>query len=161
MFNAFTFFYKKKFTKVILFLNLTVLFISLNNLQAWLIDNNYYLDIVWYKHMLIPWYMLILPMFYAFLVHYLKVNDRLKSFIRLTLGIFILELIIRISLSAYIHNSKEDINSWIRVYNSSEEIFNAVLGCLFSFDRVILFSNKRIYSILFLILTTYAGYAFF
>lgn len=134
MFNAFTFFYKKKFTKVILFLNLTVLFISLNNLQAWLIDNDYYLDYVLYKHMLVPWYMLILPMFYAFLVHYLKIHDKLKSFIRLSLGIFMLELIIRFALSYYVHNSKPNIDYWIPTYNSYEEIFNAVFG-LFIFIR--------------------------
>lgn len=119
---------------MILFLNLTVLFISLNNLQAWLIDNHYYFDHVLYKHMLVPWYMLILPMFYAFLVHYLKINDKLKSFIRLSLGIFVLELIVRFSLSYYVHNSKPNIDHWVPAYNSYEEIFNAVFG-LFIFIR--------------------------
>ena len=44
-FNLVTIFVKKKFDKVVIFLNLTVLFISLNNLQRWLIDNEFISDL--------------------------------------------------------------------------------------------------------------------
>ena len=41
-FNLVTLFIRKKFTKVIVFLNLVVLFISLNNLQRILIDADFF-----------------------------------------------------------------------------------------------------------------------
>lgn len=146
MFNVFTFFYKKRFTRVILFLNLTVFFISLNNLQAWLSDNGYYLDTIFYKKLVVPWYMLILPMFYAFLLHYLKVNDRLKTLIRLSIGLFILELIVRLCLISYVHNSKLDIDYWLVNYNTIEEIFNASFGLILFLKSVILvFKQKNMY----------------
>ena len=134
MFNAFTFFYKKKFTKVILFLNLTVFFISLNNLQAWLGDNGYYLDSFFYQKLLIPWYMLILPMFYAFLVHYLKIQNKLNSLVQIFLGIFLMEVLLRVGLILYVQNSDAASESWIAQYTALEEILNAIFG-LFVFIK--------------------------
>lgn len=129
IFNAFTFFHKKKFSKVILYLNLTVFFISLNNLQAWLGDKGYYPDIFFYKKFLVPWYMLILPMFYAFLVQYLKLEEKIKNWVRLSLGIFILELVVRSCVIYYAQNSDEGSSEFmIGRYNSIEEIVNAGFG---------------------------------
>ena len=71
-FNLVTLFVKKKFAKTIVFLNLTVLFISLNNLQRWLIDNGYSSDLFLLKNLLIPWYVLVMPAFYAFAIYFIK-----------------------------------------------------------------------------------------
>ena len=49
-FNLVTLFIKKKFTKVIVFLNLVVLFISLNNLQRILIDKYIYYVVINKNH---------------------------------------------------------------------------------------------------------------
>jgi AraC-like DNA-binding protein len=134
MFNAFTFFYKKKFTKVILFLNLTVFFISLNNLQAWLGDNGYYFNSFFYQKFLVPWYMLILPMFYAFLVHYLKIQTKLNSFVGISLGVFFLEVILRFGLIQYVLNSNYNADDLIARYTAVEEVLNAIFG-LFIFIK--------------------------
>lgn len=79
-FNLVTIFVKKKFDKVIIFLNLTVLFISLNNLQAWLIDSGYSSNLFLIKHLLVPWYLLVFPMFYAFTSNFLRIYEAVDWF---------------------------------------------------------------------------------
>ena len=147
MFNVFTFFYKKKFTKVIGYLNLTVFFISLNNLQAWLRDNGYFFDSFFYQKFLVPWYVLILPMFYAFLVHYLKIERKIRSLVRLSLIIFGIELITRsivILLDENMFSMTKD--ELLLRYNSIEEIFNASFGFILFLKSVILvFKQESLY----------------
>ena len=87
-------FLKKKIARPIWFLNGTVLFISFNNLQAWMIDNGYLYSLYFIRYLEVPWHMLIVPFFYSFLIYYLCLNDKFKSFIRLTLFIFIIEILL-------------------------------------------------------------------
>ncbi len=148
IFNVFTFFYKKKFTKVILYLNLTVLFISLNNLQAWLSDSGYSLDTDFYRKFVVPWYMLILPMFYTFLIHYLKIEEKIKSFVTLSLILFFIELIARsgiILFGEYIFSQPKGL--LIIKYNFFEEIFNASFGLIIFLQcRILVFKRPELYS---------------
>lgn len=67
---------------MVLYLNLVVLFISLNNLQAWLIEVGYSSDLFYIKNMLVPWYFFILPMFYAFIIHFLEVDKTIIGFVK-------------------------------------------------------------------------------
>ena len=90
-FNLVTVFVRKKFSKVVIFLNLVVLFISLNNLQRWLIDSDFFSFSFLLKQLQIPWYVLIFPMFYAFITHFLRIENKVNDFIKLTVFIFILE----------------------------------------------------------------------
>ena len=73
-FNIFTLAKQKKVSKVIVYLNLIVLFLSLNNLQAWLIDKGYSLDNYFIQQFKVPWYLMLFPMFSLFLVHYLNLH---------------------------------------------------------------------------------------
>jgi len=128
-FNAFTILKQKKVSKVIIYLNLMVLFLSLNNLQAWLIDNGYSSNFFFIKWLKVPWYMLLFPMFYLFLRHYLQIKSTLKKLLRISLFIFFTELIIRTVLITYTYYFVEELNSsLIELYASIEEIFNALFG---------------------------------
>jgi AraC-like DNA-binding protein len=111
-----------------------VFFISLNNLQAWLGDNGYYFNSFFYQKFLVPWYMLILPMFYAFLVHYLKIQTKLNSFVGISLGVFFLEVILRFGLIQYVLNSNYNADDLIARYTAVEEVLNAIFG-LFIFIK--------------------------
>jgi AraC-like DNA-binding protein len=128
-----TIFIKKKFQKAIIYLNFVVLFISLNNLQAWMIDNDFTSNHFFIQHLKLPWYLLIFPMFYAFTTHFLKIEDRVNDFIKLTLTIFSVELVVRLCLIYYVFyyvpNRDETL---LATYNSIEEIGNAIY-CLFIF----------------------------
>ena len=129
VFNAVTLFYNKKFEKVIVFLNLVVLFISLNNLQAWLIENGFSSNVFFVKQMLVPWYSLVFPMFYFFLINYLKINSQLKALLKYSILLFIFELLIRIILIIYVYYyipNQDDI--LIKNYTAIEEILNAAVG---------------------------------
>lgn len=130
VFNIVTLFYKKKFSKVIVFLNLTVLFLSLNNLQAWLIDNGYSSNLFFIKQLLVPWYLLIFPMFYGFLINYLKADKKeLRTLLRFSIFLFSVELLIRILLIINAYSSSPDLDdSVIKLYTSFEEMFNAAFG---------------------------------
>ena len=95
VFNIATFLIRKKIERPVLFLNLLVFFLSMNNLQSWLIDKGFVFDQFFLKHLLVPWYVLILPMFYAFLVYYLGIEKKRMPFLKLTIFIFIGELLAR------------------------------------------------------------------
>lgn len=95
VFNVGTFLSRRRIEPTVLFLNLFVFFLSLNNLQAWLqdkgfLDHGYYLS-----HLNIPWYVFVVPTYYAFLVHYLGVAKTRYPYLKLTLAVFILECLAR------------------------------------------------------------------
>lgn len=124
-FNLVTMFVKKKCDRVIVFLNLTVLFISLNNLQRWLIDNDFISDLFLIKNFLVPWYFLIMPMFYAFTTHFLKVQDKVNDYLKISITIFIVEIVLHLCVISYVYYEVPDRDiSIILHYNTIEDIFN-------------------------------------
>lgn len=67
--------------KPIVFLNLFLLFFTLNNLQIVLLDN-FFTEANFFQHnLLLPFYSLIVPFFYAFIIHYLQVEKKIKSYL--------------------------------------------------------------------------------
>lgn len=142
-FNLVTIFVKKKFNKTVIFLNLTVLFISLNNLQRWLIDNEYSSDLFLLKNLFISWYLLIFPMFYAFTTHFLQIENKVKDFIKLSLIVFLIEILIRLCLISYVYYEVPDRDtSLIYNYTNIEDFFNLFYGG-FLFINTALFVFKR------------------
>lgn len=135
---------KKGKDKSIVFLTLIVLFLTLNNLQICLVDNNYISVNYFVRRLLIPWYMLILPSFYSFLMYYLKVEKKIFSFIRISIYLFLLEIIIRIGLAP---NFYSENNSYIVAkYSQIEEIINAAYTIfLFIKAFILLFSYSKLY----------------
>ncbi|SEQ05447.1 AraC-type DNA-binding protein [Hyunsoonleella jejuensis] len=142
-FNLVTMFVKKKCDKVIVFLNLTVLFISLNNLQRWLIDNHYTSDLFLLENLLIPWYVLILPMFYAFTTHFLKVEDKVNDFLKFSIILFVTEIILRLCIISYVYYEVPDRDAFlIERYTMVEDIFN-LLYSIFLFINACLIIFRR------------------
>jgi AraC-like DNA-binding protein len=142
-FNLVTMFVKKKCDKVIVFLNLTVLFISLNNLQRWLIYNGHVSDLFLIQHFEVPWYLLILPMFYAFVTHFLQVQEKVNYFLKFSIFLFVFELLIRLCLISYVYYDVPDRNpSLILKYALFEDVFNLVYS-LFLFVNASIIIFKR------------------
>lgn len=125
---------KNRKDKSIIYLNLFVLFFTINNLQITLADYNYVNLNFFERKLLIPWYALIIPCFYTFVVHYLRVEKKIKSFVLISIFLFVIEIIIRIVLSRYFYN---DTSSFIVArYAQFEEIVN--LGfTIFLFLKVV------------------------
>ena len=148
VFNIFTIHItKKKVSWAVIYLNLSVLVLSLNNLQAWLIDVDFSTNNFFLKQLLVPWYMFILPTFHAFLIHYLRIQKTLKSYIKPAIVIFTGELIIRIGLIAYVYYSVPDLDdSLIEIYTKIEESFNALFNLFIFYKCVrIVFAKQHLY----------------
>jgi AraC-like DNA-binding protein len=141
-FNLVTIFVKKKFEKTVIFLNLTVLFLSLNNLQRWLIDNDYSSGSFLIENLQIPWYMLIVPMFYAFTIHFFKVEDRVNNYMKFTLLLFVLELVVRLILISCVYHYAAKNTSYILNYNKIEDSFNLIYT-IFLFTNTCLLIFRR------------------
>ncbi len=125
IFSFTLFFMKKKMGKPILFLNLQVLFITLNNLQAWLIDMNLVSSWPYIRYMRVPWYVMCMPMFYVFLVHYLKLSSRRFYVLGITLGLFGSFILLRVGLIFYAqqnHFGEDQLKYFMDKYSSIEEI---------------------------------------
>ncbi len=111
--------------KVIVFLNLIVLFISLNNFQRVLIDSDFFSFSFFLKQLQVPWYVLVTPMFYVFTTHFLRIEKKVNNFIKLTIIIFILEIVIRLCLISYVYYQLPDQDdSLIKKYTYIEEMCN-------------------------------------
>lgn len=125
IFNLATFLSRKKIESPVLFLNLFVFFLSFNNLQSWLIEKNFLTSGFVSYDFTVPWYVLIVPMFYAFLVHYLEIEEKKLPFIRLSLMIFIFELITR-SLVTHWNGTGSWPMEYVEFYNTFEDILTLV-----------------------------------
>ncbi len=135
IFNVGTFLSRKKIEKPILFLNLFVFFLSLNNLQSWFLEKRFLSTDFQLHDFTIPWYVLIVPMFYAFLVYYLEIEQKRFSFLKISIGIFCVELIAR-SAIIYFVNTGIYPQSFLDNYNNIED-FITLLYSLFLFYKAI------------------------
>ncbi|UWX55554.1 AraC family transcriptional regulator [Maribacter litopenaei] len=105
IFNVATFLSRKKIERPVLFLNLFVFFLSLNNLQSWFLEKHFVDSKFELANFTLPWYVLIVPMFYAFLVHYLEIEKEITSFVRISIGVFGIELLTRAVIIVMVNNS--------------------------------------------------------
>jgi len=135
IFNVATFLSRKKIERPVLFLNLFVFFLSLNNLQSWLIDKGFVASGSFWRQYTIPWYVLIVPMFYAFLIYYLEIEKKRLPFVMISGGIFLLELVARSVVSLQV-----EWGTWptelLETYNIIEDTVT-LLYSLFLFFKAV------------------------
>lgn len=132
-----TFSLRRKIEKPILFLNLFVLFLSLNNLQSWFIDRQNLDDDILDRFTTIPWYILIVPMFYSFLIHYLQIERKKTPLIVVSITLFITALIARFLLINGVDNNEIEI-SLLKKYHLVEDVF------AFSYSVILYFMSIRL-----------------
>ncbi len=135
---------KKGKDKSIVYLNLVVLFLTINNLQICLVDNIYIEVNFFVRKLLFPWYLLIVPSFYTFLMYYLKVEKKIFSFVFMSISLFVIEILFRIAFfPLYYH---DDNNYIVAKYSQIEEIVNAIYAMfLFIKAFILLFRYSRFY----------------
>lgn len=148
-FNAIIFFAKKRKGKPLFYLNLIVLAITLNNLQAWLIDMGYVSSFVYIKHLRVPWYFLCMPLFYVFLVYYLKIQEKVNSYLFTSVFIFLGMILLRLGFIFYAQvNNFSDLEtrSFIGNYSTYEEIVGFIYSIfIFIYAVLLLTKNKKWY----------------
>ena len=130
--------------KSIIYLNLVVLFLMLNNLQALTLETVFSNANFFIQRLQIPWYLLIFLSFYTFLIYYLKIERKKSSFVYVSISLFILEVAIRMALIPNYFNEKD--NFFIAKYAQIEEIINASYSVfLFIKAIIILFNYSNLY----------------
>ena len=147
IFNIFTFLSRKKIEKPVLFLNLLILFLSLNNLQSWLMDTFFTEFSAFYiKYCVMPWYVLIVPMFYAFLVYYLGIEKKRWPFLVVSVVVFMVEIFARTTVLVLAF--KGNLNEVdLALYHTLEDAVTLIYSLFLFFKSVrLLYSYEAEYS---------------
>ena len=148
IFNSAVFFSRHRKGRAILFLNLLVFFISLNNLQAWMIDSGLSLKGTMLEFFRVPWYFLVTPMFHVFIINYLRLTEKINSFLKLTWGLFIGTLLIRLLIISYFQiadNTILETKNLIDRYSSIEEVGSFIYALfLIRYPITLFFKNKKL-----------------
>ncbi|WP_435415743.1 helix-turn-helix domain-containing protein [Polaribacter aestuariivivens] len=130
--------------KSILFINLLVLTISLNNIQSWIVAKDFYSSFFFLDYIHIPWHFLIAPFFYMFLIYYLDIKKRSKNILKIVLPIFFLMIGIRIGFVFYnTTNTTDNISFILERYTSLEEIFSLLVSLTIFFYSFHILSKKE------------------
>ncbi len=130
--------------KSVIYLVLVVLFLTLNNIQIVLVESGFFEVNFYLRKLLIPWYLLIFPSFYAFLTHYLKIEQKIYSFVPITIGLFLIEMVVRIGFIPYYFNDNN--NFIVAKYSQIEEIVNAIFAIfLYAKAFLLLFRYANLY----------------
>ncbi|QTE22326.1 helix-turn-helix domain-containing protein [Polaribacter cellanae] len=134
--------------KSMLFINLLVLTISLNNIQSWILAKDFFIEYFFLDYIHIPWHFLIAPFFYMFLINYLEIEKRSKNLLKIVLPIFILIITIRISfVSFFSDRNTKDIAYLFEKYTSIEEIFSLIISLIiFGYSFKILSKKKKLFT---------------
>jgi AraC-like DNA-binding protein len=130
--------------KSVIYLVLVVLFLTLNNLQIVLVDSGFLNMNFFVRKLLIPWYLLIFPSFYTFLTYYLKIEEKIFSFVSTTIGLFLTEIAIRIGFIPFFFNESDSYI--VARYSQIEEIVNAFFSIfLYAKAFLLLFRYSNLY----------------
>lgn len=134
--------------KSMLFINLLVLTISLNNIQSWIITKNFFIKYFFLDYVHIPWHFLIAPFFYMFLIHYLEIKEQSKNILKIILPIFITIISIRIGFVSFFSDTdSSEIVYLFEKYTSYEEIFSLLVSLtIFSYSFKILTRKEKLFS---------------
>lgn len=103
-------------------------------------DSNGFTEIAIYFYLPFPWYLLITPMFYAFIVYYLRINDKTKTYLKTTCTIFGIETIIRLTIIVVY----ADLTIGFRNYLVIEEMVNAIYIIFIFYKTYELVFNKEL-----------------
>jgi len=129
--------------KSIAFLSLAVFFLTLNNLQTYLINSVFINADFFIRRLLIPFYLLVLPAFYAFLLHYLKIRKKPDGVILVSVLLFAMEVGFRIKFYFEFYDTDGQV---ITVYAQIEEIVNACCTLIIFVSLfVLLFNNSSLF----------------
>lgn len=144
IFIGVTFFLRQRIEKPVLFLNLFVLFLSLNNLQSWALEAQFSKAVLT-PFFTVPWYLMIVPMFYSFLLHYLEIEKKKSPLIRISVGLFLLAISTRAWLLFRVHSGTISMTT-LEKYNLFEDSFALLYSiALFVFSVDIMRRQQKLY----------------
>jgi AraC-like DNA-binding protein len=148
LFSIFIFFSRNGRKKSIVFINLLILVISLNNIQSWILVKKFLIKYFFIDYVHLPWHFLIAPFFYMFLIHYLEIEKRTKNILNLIVPIFLIIISIRIGFVYFFSTrSSVDIVFLFKKYSVFEEIFSLVSSLsIFLYSFHILSKREKLFT---------------
>ena len=131
-----------------LFINLLVLTISLNNIQSWILAKDFFIEYFFLDYIHIPWHFLIAPFFYMFLINYLEIEKRSKNLLKIVLPVFVVIISIRIGFVSFLSDKNtSDIAYIFEKYTSIEEIFSLIVSLIiFVYSFQILSKKEQLFT---------------
>lgn len=148
LFNVVTLVYtsRKKITKPVLYLNVVVLSISLNNLQAGMVSRGITFSQFFLQHLEMPWYLFSVPFFYCFLVLFLRVKDESTRILKNILYVFGIEILARLGVISYCYITQHT-TELIEDFRQIEESVNAAISLFYMYKAYqIVFRRKEEYA---------------
>lgn len=148
LFSLILFFSKNGRKKSIIYINLLVLVISLNNLHSWVLAKSFFIEYFFLDYIHIPWHFLIAPFFYMFLITYLKIEKQSKNILKLVIPIFSTIIFIRLGFVYFFSDRKTpDIIYLFEKYTSIEEIISLIFSLsIFGYSYYILRRKEKIFN---------------
>lgn len=134
--------------KSMLYLNLLILAISLNNFQSWILEKNLFQHKFALDYIQIPWHFLAMPFLYMFLINYLNLAEKSYKFLKIIIPLFIVIIITQVSF-VYYHSSspsQNDVDFIYERYTSFEEIFSLLVSLsIFIYSFYILYKKEKLF----------------
>lgn len=147
-FSIFLFFSNKRKEKSIIYLSLLILSFSLNNLQVWILVKGFFQHNNHIHYLKLPWHFLSMPLFYMFLIHYLKIEEKFTNILKYVLPVFTLACIAQITYIVKIHDGFKHKELFLLYdkYTSIEEIISIISSVmLFIYSFYILFKKENLF----------------
>lgn len=134
--------------KSMIYLNLLILAISLNNAQSWALERELLQHKFALDYVQVPWHFLAMPFLYMFLIHYLSIAERSYKILRMIIPLFLILVASQISFVLYYSDSasREYLNFIYERYTSIEEIFSLVTSLsIFIYSFYILYKKEKLF----------------
>ena len=130
------------------FINLLVLTISLNNIQSWILTKNFFSEYFFLDYLHIPWHFFIAPFFYMFLIYYLDIKKQSQNILKIIIPVFIILISIRIGFVSFFSDTNTaDIAYLFEKYTTFEEIFSLLVSLfIFGYSFHILSRKEKLFT---------------
>lgn len=136
--------------KSMLYLNLLILSISLNNIQSWVLENKLFQHKFALDYIQIPWHFLAMPFLYMFLINYLNITSKTYNLLKIVIPLFILSIVAQVSFVLYYSNVKTNTyqDFIYERYTSIEEIISFTISISLFIYSYYLLKKEKLFSIL-------------
>jgi len=144
LFSVFLLRHKQSKKEGVIYLNLLILMIALNNLQSWLLTQD--IQLVW--KIQIPWHFLLAPLFYTFLLHYLNLRKYFFNILTVIIPFFVLGIVLQVVYSSFLQdsNSQAEYAILYERYITFEEAISFIVSLsTFLFSLYIIRYGKRLF----------------
>ncbi|RLK00258.1 AraC-like DNA-binding protein [Tenacibaculum discolor] len=134
--------------KSMIYLNLLILAISLNNIQSWALEKELFQHKFALDYVQVPWHFLAMPFLYMFLIHYLNLAEKAYKILKIIIPVFFILVASQISFVLYYSDSasRENLNFIYERYTSIEEIFSLITSLsIFIYSFYILYKKEKLF----------------